>query len=509
MNKKNTERNEFEINIRRLFQVVLRKSWLVIIVALLSAAAMFLGTFYLVTPLYQSSAMFYVNNSMAVGGTSLSISTGDLIASKDLVNSYIVILKTRGTLNEVIDYAEVDLTYSELKNMITASAVDNTEIFKVTVTSSDPAEAEKLANAIAHLLPKRIANIIEGSSAKIVDYAVLASSPSSPNYTQNTLLGFVLGFAICAAIIVLREMFDITIRSEEDISNSTDKPILASIPDMNATAKGAYYYSNSGKGNKRKNPLAGGKEAEMVGGNISFAASEAYKLLRTKLQFSFADENDCHVIGVSSSLAGEGKTTSAINIAYSLAQLDYRVLLIECDLRRPTLSAKAPVVKVPGLTNYLARQVSLEDVIQKCVLDNTCSFHAISSGRIPPNPIELLSSDRMQKALDQLKQAYDYIIMDLPPVREVSDGLVAAKMVDGMLVVVRQNYCDRVVLEDTIRQFEFVNARILGVVTTCSGTNGARYSKRYYKRYYSKYEGSYASSAKARSANWPASEDKQ
>jgi Mrp family chromosome partitioning ATPase len=82
-------------------------------------------------------------------------------------------------------------------------------------------------------------------------------------------------------------------------------------------------------------------------------------------------------------------------------------------------------------------------------------------------------------------------------------------MVDGMLVVVRQNYCDRVVLEDTIRQFEFVNARILGVVTTCSGTNGARYSKRYYKRYYSKYEGSYASSAKARSANWPASEDKQ
>ena len=509
MNKKNKERNEFEINIRRLLQVVLRKSWLVIIVALLSAVAVFLGTFYFVTPLYQSSAMFYVNNSMAVGGTSLSISTGDIIASKDLVNSYIVILKTRGTLNEVIDYTGMDLSYSELKDMISASSVDNTEIFKVTVTSSDPKEAEQLANAIAHLLPNRIKNIIEGSSAKIVDYAVVAASPSSPNYIQNTFLGFILGFAICAAVIVLSEMFDITIRSEEDIADSTTQPILASIPNMNAASKGGYAYSNSGKGKKRKNLLPGSKEADMVGGNISFAASEAYKLLRTKLQFSFADENDCHVIGVSSSLAGEGKTTSAINIAYSLAQLDNRVLLIECDLRRPTLAVKAPVVKVPGLTNYLARQVSLEDVVQKCSLDDTCTFHVISSGRIPPNPIELLSSERMRKAMEKLKQAYDYIIMDLPPVREVSDGLVAAKMVDGMLVVVRQNYCDRVVLEDTIRQFEFVNARILGIVTTCSGETGARYSKKYYKRYYSKYEGSYAASAKVRSGNWSSTDNKQ
>ena len=138
MSKKNTEKNEFEINIRRLFQVVLRKSWLLVAVALLGAVLTFLGTFYFVTPLYQSTAMFYVNNSMSVGETSLSISTGDIIASKDLVASYIVILKTRGTLNEVIDYSDVDLTYSELKNMISASSVNNTEIFQVTVTSPDP-----------------------------------------------------------------------------------------------------------------------------------------------------------------------------------------------------------------------------------------------------------------------------------------------------------------------------------------------------------------------------------
>lgn len=499
MNKKNTQKNEFEINIQRILQVVLRKSWLVAIVAVVSAVVMFLGTLYMVTPLYESSAMFYVNNTkLSVGGLSI----GDVTASKELVNSYIAILKTRKSLNQVIDYAELDRDYSDLKDMITASAVNDTEIFRVTVTSPDPKEAELIANAIADLLPNQIQGIVEGSSAKVVDRAVVAASPSSPNYTKNAVMGFALGLALSVAVIVLLDIFDITIRSEEDISRSTSKPILASVPDMNSNARSGYYYSNSGKKQKRKNPLTGTKDSDMVGGGISFAATEAYKLLRTKLQFSFADENDCHVIGVSSSLAGEGKTTSAINIAYSLAQLDNRVLLIECDLRRPTLSLKAPVEKVPGLTNYLARQVSLDEIVQVCALDDTCSFHAISSGRIPPNPIELLSSTKMQNAMEKLKRIYDYIIMDLPPVAEVSDGLVAAKLVDGMLIVVRQNYCDRVVLEDTIRQFEFVNARILGIVTTCSGETGTKYTKKYYKRYYSKYEGSYAASAKANNGNW-------
>ena len=349
------------------------------------------------------------------------------------------------------------------------------------------------------MLPTRIRAIIEGSSAKIVDYAVVAASPSSPNYIQNTLLGFILGFGISVAVIVLRELFDITIRSEEDITLCTSKPILAAVPDMHSINKGGYYYTSSARNKTRKNLMIGSKDTDLVGSGISFAASEAYKLLRTKLQFSFADENDCHVIGVSSSLAGEGKTTSAINIAYSLAQLNYRVLLIECDLRRPTLSAKTPVEKVPGLSNYLARQMALEEIVQRCKLDDACSFHAITSGRIPPNPIELLSSERMRNAMEKLKQSYDYIIMDLPPVGEVSDGLVASSLVDGMLVVVRQNYCDRVVLEDTIRQFEFMNARILGIVTTCAGDKGAKHNRKYYRRY-SKYEGSYAA-AKVRSGN--------
>jgi capsular exopolysaccharide synthesis family protein len=316
------------------------------------------------------------------------------------------------------------------------------------------------------------------------------------------MIGLLLGFVLSIAGIVLHEIFDITIRTEEDIMQSCVHPILSAVPDMSAPSKGGYYNSSSRNKKTRKNTLDFGKTSSNVGGRISFAATEAYKLLRTKLQFSFADERDCHVIGISSAMAGEGKSTSAINLAYSLAQLDNRVLLIECDLRRPTIAAKIPVAKMPGLTNFLARQVDVEDIIQVCELDEGTSFHVIASGRIPPNPIELLSSDKMEKTMNAFRANYDYIILDMPPVGEVSDALVAAKLADGMLLVVRQNYCNRLVMEDTIRQFEFVGARILGVVVSYASDNTGGYGKKYYyKRYSYRTEGRYSAPQKAAAGN--------
>ena len=209
---------EMEIDLQRVFAAIWHRIWIIILVAVLCAVITFLGTYYLITPLYESSAMFYVNNSdLSLSDASLNISQGDITAAKDLVESYIVILKTRTSLNDVIDYAGVDLTHSELRDMITAAAVNSTEIFEVVVTSPDPYEAERLANAIAYILPKRIDSIIDGTSARIVDSAIVPSTPSSPSYTVNTLVGFLVGFVLAAAVIVLQEIFDVTIRTEEDM----------------------------------------------------------------------------------------------------------------------------------------------------------------------------------------------------------------------------------------------------------------------------------------------------
>ena len=487
-----------EIDLRQLMTGLLKKSWIIVLVSVVCAVVTFLGTYYLVVPQYKSAAMFYVNNNtLSMENVSVGLTSSDMTARQKLVDSYIVILKSRQTLNAILDHAEVDISPGTLKNMISASAVNSTEIFQVVVTSPDPYEAKKLADAITEILPDQIAKVIENTSAKVVDRAVVATSPSSPSYAKNTAMGFLVGLVLSMGAVMLWELFDVTIRTEEDVTQTCTHPVLAAVPDMLNQSKGGYYYRDSkatGVVTTEKN------KPVLVGTGISFAAAEAYKLLRTKLQFSFVDDQDCHIVGVSSALAGEGKSLSAINLAYSLAQLDKRVLLIDCDMRRPSLNAKLPIKKIPGLSNYLTRQVALDEAIQK-YSDAECNFDVVSSGRNPPNPIELLSSERMFKMLSELRANYDYILLDLPPVGEVSDALVATKLVDGILLVVRQNYCDRNALGAALDQFRFVDTRILGVVLNCTTDDARRYGKRYYyyrgyRRYYTRYEGSYARASK-------------
>lgn len=488
MEEKVTKNNKavIEIDFKRIFKALWSRFWIICVSVILGGIIAFAGTVLLITPKYQSSAMFYVNNnSLSVGDASFSLTSSDITAAKSLVDTYIVILKSRACLNDVIDYSEADLSYGELKSMISAAAVNSTEIFEVVVTSPDPAEAEKLANAIAHILPKRISTIVEGTSASVVDYAVIASRPSSPSNTKNTFLGMIVGLLISVGIIVIREILDITIKTEDDITHCCDYPILAAVPDMMENTKGGYYsYGGGVKESSGKNKI--------IGDGISFAASESYKLLRTKLQFSFVDEINCPIIGVSSAMAGEGKSLSSINLAFSLSQLEKRILLIDCDMRRPSIGAKLRIQKAPGLSNYLTGQNEMDDVIQRYSTESKESFDVIVAGINPPNPIELLSSTTMKNALEVLRERYDYIIVDLPPVGEVSDAMVAAKFVDGILLVVRQDYCNTASLNSAVSQFEFIESRILGVVMNCVSEKSGKYGKKYYKKYYSSYQGSYA-----------------
>ena len=175
-------------------------------------------------------------------------------------------------------------------------------------------------------------------------------------------------------------------------------------------------------------------EQPIIGEYLSFAATEAYKLLRTNLMFALPDQGKCRVVGVTSALRNEGKSTLAINLAYTVAQAGYRVLLIDGDMRLPTLAKRLNIPKRPGLSNLLAGLCTVQDAVQTSdLLDN---LKAIAAGDIPPNPSELLSSARMETLLRELGADYDFILLDLPPVTAVTDGLVISKLVDGMIVVV-------------------------------------------------------------------------
>lgn len=237
-----------EIDILKLARAVLKNIWAVILAAVIGGGAAFGYTYVMIEPTYEASALMYVNNSnISVGGASVSISSSSLVAAQELVNTYIVILKARTTINEVIEYADVDKSYSQVKGMLAAAPVNETEIFEVVVTSTDPDEAEKIANAVTKVLPERIADIVDGSNVRIVDYAVRPSSRSGPSYSRNTMLGLLAGIALSGLVIVIREMYDVFIREEEYLTETYDIPVLAAIPDSSDRGAGSYKYSRYSK----------------------------------------------------------------------------------------------------------------------------------------------------------------------------------------------------------------------------------------------------------------------
>ena len=236
----NQKKDYIEIDLFRLMKALWHRAWAIMLAMLLFGGAAFAYTYYLVTPLYQASALMYVNNSsITVGSTSVSMA--DLSASQTLVDTYIVILKTRLTLDEVIEQAELDYSYEDLRDMISAAPVNSTEIFEITVTSPYPAEAERVANTIAKVLPEKISEIMDGSSMRTVDYAVQPTKKSSPSIAKNVVLGLIVGMVFSCSVIILRDLLDEQIRDEEYLTQTYGLPVLAAVPDLIRSDKSSRY----------------------------------------------------------------------------------------------------------------------------------------------------------------------------------------------------------------------------------------------------------------------------
>ena len=221
--------------------------------------------------------------------------------------------------------------------------------------------------------------------------------------------------------------------------------------------------------------------------NLTFTATEQYKLLRTNLTFTIPDNIKCPIIGVTSSMRGEGKSTTAINLAYVLAESGKKVLLIDGDLRIPSVAKKMGIKSSPGLTDLLMGYESQQmSSFKTGILEN---WYVIPSGDLPPNPSELLGSRRMESILKIMSEKFDYIIVDLPPVNIVSDALAISNLITGMVIVIREDYTEKKELEACFRLLKLSNANILGCVLNeaenSGGTRGKykRYSK-YYRKYY-------------------------
>lgn len=248
-----------------------------------------------------------------------------------------------------------------------------------------------------------------------------------------------------------------------------------------------------GKKRKYKAFMSGNNESKKtLHKNLEFTAIEQYKLIRTNLDFTLPDDEKCPVIGVTSSMRGEGKSTTAINLSYVFAEKGSKVLLIDADLRIPSIAKKLGIESTPGLADLLRGKGAQISEFKSHLLNN---WFVLPSGDIPPNPSELLGSSRMENILNQLREVFDYIIIDLPPVNIVSDAVSISSLISGMIVVIREEYTEKKELEHCFRQLKLSNVNILGCVMNEAKSGSSSYSR--YKKYkYYKYYRYYQSTPK-------------
>lgn len=247
------------------------------------------------------------------------------------------------------------------------------------------------------------------------------------------------------------------------------------------------------KKHKQKQFVSGSDETrKTLHKNLEFTAIEQYKLIRANLDFTLPENEKCPVIGVTSSMRGEGKSTTAVNLSYAFAEKGSKVLLIDADLRIPSIAKKLEIENSFGLADLLRGKGAQISEFKSHLLSN---WFVLPSGDIPPNPSELLGSGRMENVLNQLREIFDCIIVDLPPVNIVSDAISISSLISGMIVVIREEHTEKKELERCFRQLRLSNVNILGCVMNAAKSGSGSYGK--YKRYkYYKYYKYYQSDSK-------------
>jgi len=232
-----------EIDLLALLKLLLSKVWIIFISMVLCGVIAYTGSIFAIAPKYTATAMMYVNNnSISVGAGTFTFSSSQLSAAKSLLDVYVIILRSRTTLEEAIEEADLPYTYTQLREIVSAGSVSGTEIFSITATCTNPDDAVLIVNTLVDILPDRISDIVDGSSVRVVDEAIRPMARSSPSYTRYGLFGILLGAVASCGIIVIQDLLNTTVRDEEYLKQRYNIPILAVVPDVGDGTSRSYGY---------------------------------------------------------------------------------------------------------------------------------------------------------------------------------------------------------------------------------------------------------------------------
>ena len=429
------------MDIRDYLRVV-RASWALLVLGLVLGAAVAGGVSLLLPKQYTVSSQLFVSTP---GAPDLATAVSGNQYSEQKVASYAALLTSKDLATSVIDDLGLDRSPQALIEQIEASVVQDTTILDVEVTDPSPQLALDIArsiNAEFRTLVRRLETPDGDSSpirVTIVATPEAPEAPSSPAVVPNTVLGAIIGLVLAGLVAVLRDRLDTTVKDDESATAASGAPVIGHVPQDGELGR-----------------------TRVLEPHSTSTAAEAVRQIRTNLAFLDVDDPPRSIM-VTSSIPGEGKTTLAANLAVALAESGLSVTLVEADLRRPQVTRYLGLVEGAGLTDVLTGRAALEAVVQEA---GTERLQVLSSGPIPPNPSELLSSAAMATLVRQLEADRDIVLIDVPPALPVADASAMAGLVDGVILCARWGSVTTNELERSATILDRLGAHVLGLVLT-------------------------------------------
>lgn len=439
------------LDLRDYFRV-LRKGWWIVVASLLLGVGAATAVTLVQTPTYSATAKVFVSTQSA--GTVSDLVQGNAF-SVQRVRTYSDLVSTPLVLLPVIRQLDLDMSPELLATRIVASAPLDTSIIAITVNDTDPERAADIANSAS----QNLAAVVQDVETPALDEAIspvkltraqeatVPLRPASPNIPLYLALGAAAGLIIGILIAILRETLETRIRNENDLKQVTDVAVLGGIGfDPNA----------------KDNPLT-------VHADPQSRRAESFRTLRTNLSFLEVARAERSFV-ITSSIQSEGKSTTGANLAIALADAGFRVLLVDADLRRPTVADYMGLEGAIGLTDVLIGRAELWDVMQPWGM---AGLFVLPAGHVPPNPSELLGSTRMSQLIAELNESFDVVLFDSPPLLPVTDAAILAKKVGGTIMVVAAGRTHKNQLRGALAALANVGAPVSGIVLTMLPTKGS------------------------------------
>lgn len=440
---------------------LLRARWATVIVTALATVACAVAVSLLTTPLYEATTRLFVSTQ---AGSSLSETYQGNRFSQERVKSYAELLTGETLAQRTVDKLGLDMSASQLQTKVTATAKIDTVLINVRILDESPVRARDIANTLSDefvTMARELEAPEDGSSPDVrvvvEQRASISDRAVTPNTVRNIGVGLILGIALGVGVAVLRDLFDNTVKSREEVEELTGAGMVGTMP----------------LDKERRTHPAIEFEADHS------AIAESFRRLRTNLQFLSVD-NPPREIVITSSIPNEGKSTTAINLALALAEAGHSVVLVDGDMRRPSLAKYLGMVGSVGFSTVLSGRASLAEALQ---LTRYRGLSLLASGTTPPNPSELLASQVAKNLLLELRSQFDFVVIDSSPLLAVTDAAILSAACDGVLVVARFGQTKREQLAQSILSLQSVGAHVLGAIfamVPVRGNNVYGYGYTYY-----------------------------